>query len=80
MLYIDLRLDFEIDSRYKDLSLKLDLVQENGKFIVQILQNEKSTRMEQIIIFLIAFEVFLGLANLSDCKVWVSNFVHSIHH
>ncbi len=59
-----MRLDFEIDARYKDLSLKLDIVKDNTKFFLEILHNQKSTHLEWIIIILIASEIGIGIAGL----------------
>lgn len=60
-----LRNDFELDYRFKDLSLKLDIVKDNCRFFLGMLQGEKSERLEWIIIFLIAAEIAIGLAALS---------------
>lgn len=61
----ELRRDFEIDSRYKDLEMKLDIVNANSRFFLEILQNQKSTKLEWIIIILIAAEIIIGLAGLA---------------
>ena len=59
-----LRNDFELDYRFKDLSLKLDIVKDNSRFFLGMLQGEKSERLEWIIIVLIAAEIAIGLAAL----------------
>ena len=59
-----LRKDFEIELRYKDLSLKLDIVKDNSKFFLEILHNEKSTKLEWIIIILIGAEIMIGICGL----------------
>ncbi len=59
-----LRTDFELDHRYKDLSLKLDLVKDNARFFLDILNSEKGEKLEWIIIILIGVEIVLGLAGL----------------
>jgi uncharacterized Rmd1/YagE family protein len=64
LLISELRQDFEIDSRYKDLEMKLDIVNANSRFFLEILQNQKSTKLEWIIIILIAAEIIIGLAGL----------------
>ena len=64
-----MRKDFELDYRFKDLSLKLDLVKDNCKFFLEILQNKKSTKLEWIIIILIAAEIGIGLIDLVKDKV-----------
>lgn len=63
-----LRDDFELDYRFKDLSLKLDIVKDNCRFFLGMLQGEKSARLEWIIIFLIAAEIAIGLAALAMQK------------
>jgi uncharacterized Rmd1/YagE family protein len=68
-----LRNDFELDYRFKDLSLKLDLVKDNCRFFLGMLQGEKSERLEWIIIFLIAAEIAIGLAALSLQKTEIEN-------
>lgn len=59
-----LRNDFELDYRFKDLSLKLDIIKDNSRFFLGMLQGEKSERLEWIIIILIAAEIAIGLAAL----------------
>jgi len=59
-----LRKDFEIDHRFKDLSLKLDIVKDNAQFFLEILQNRNSTRLEWMIIILISGELSIGLFQL----------------
>ncbi len=61
-----LRRDFELDDRFKDLSLKLEVVKENTKFFLDILHNEKSKKLEWIIIILISAEIVIGLTSLSQ--------------
>ena len=60
-----MRKDFELDYRYKDLSLKLDIVKEDARFFLEVLHTEKSTKLEWTIIWLIAIEIGIGLAGLS---------------
>ncbi len=62
----NLRKDFELDSRFKDLSMKLDIVKENTQFFMEMLHNQKSSRMEVIIIVLIAIEVVIGISGLTS--------------
>ena len=59
-----LRRDFELDYRFKDLSMKLEIVRDNTHFFLEILNNEKSTKLEWIIIILIAAEIVIGLTDL----------------
>lgn len=63
-IYTALRKDFEIELRYKDLSLKLDIVKDNTQFFLEILNNRQSTNLEWTIIILIAVEIVIGLCGL----------------
>ncbi len=60
-----MRKDFELDYRYKDLSLKLDIVKEDAQFFLEVLHSQKSNNLEWIIIWLIAIEIVIGLTGLS---------------
>ena len=61
-----LRKDFELDYRFKDLSLKVDIVRDNTRFFLEVLQNNKSTKLEWFIIILIAAELALGIIGLAQ--------------
>jgi len=56
-----LRMEFELEKRFANFGYKLDLVHENTKFFLEVAQHQNSGRLEWIIIWLIAFEVVLGL-------------------
>jgi uncharacterized Rmd1/YagE family protein len=60
-----LRKDFEIENRFKDLKLKLEHVKDNAQFFLEVLHNNKSTKLEWTIIILIAAEIIIGLAGLA---------------
>ena len=60
-----LRKDFELDYRFKDLSMKLEIVKDNTKFFLEILNDEKSRKLEWTIIGLIAAEIVISLTDLS---------------
>eukprot|EP00598_Pedospumella_elongata_P006549 CAMPEP_0184971566 /NCGR_PEP_ID=MMETSP1098-20130426/3781_1 /TAXON_ID=89044 /ORGANISM="Spumella elongata, Strain CCAP 955/1" /LENGTH=317 /DNA_ID=CAMNT_0027493715 /DNA_START=136 /DNA_END=1089 /DNA_ORIENTATION=+ len=59
-----LRKEFELDSRYNDLSLKLNIINEDARFFLSVLQHQKSSKLEWIIIILIAGEMIIGLIGL----------------
>jgi uncharacterized Rmd1/YagE family protein len=59
-----LRKDFEIDYRFKDLSQKLQIIKDDTRFFLEVLHNKKSTRIELIIVLLIAGEMLIGFAGL----------------
>lgn len=63
-LGLALRKDFEIDYRFKDLSLKLQIIKDDTQFFLEVLHNKKSTRIELIIVLLIAGEMLIGIAGL----------------
>lgn len=56
-----LRDDFELDERFESLDFKLNIIQHNVRFFLDILQKRKSDTLEWIIILLIAGEICIGL-------------------
>lgn len=56
-----LRQELEIDSRFETLDMKLNLVQNNLKYILELHQQRKSVALEWTIIVLIAVEIVLSL-------------------
>jgi uncharacterized Rmd1/YagE family protein len=64
LLYTALRKDFEIDYRFKDLSMKLQIIKDDTRFFLEVLHNKKSTRIEVIIVLLIAGEMLIGSIGL----------------
>lgn len=64
LMNVALRKDFEIDYRFKDLSLKLQIIKDDTRFFLEVLHNKKSTRIEVIIVLLIAGEMLIGFAGL----------------
>ena len=59
-----LRADLEFDKRFKDMSFKINIIRENSKFFLEILNNKQSTASERTIIVLLAVEVLFGIAKL----------------
>jgi len=57
--------EFEIDSRFEHIEFKLNLIQQNAKFFLEILQSQKSDALEWIIIVLITFECALMILEMS---------------
>jgi uncharacterized Rmd1/YagE family protein len=57
--------EFEINIRFKHIEFKLDLIQQNAKFFLEVLHNQKSNTLEWIIIVLIGFECMLMCADMS---------------
>lgn len=61
LLWEGMRDDFEFNERFHALEFKLTHVQEQTKFFLEVLHNQKSDKLEWIIIILITFEILLGL-------------------
>jgi uncharacterized Rmd1/YagE family protein len=64
-LYDGMRNEFEIESRFDRIEYKLNLIQQNAKFFLDILQNQKSDLLEWIIIVLISFECVLMILDMT---------------
>eukprot|EP01084_Bolivina_argentea_P040487 74824_1 len=59
-----LREEFELESRFKNLEFVLQLIQHNTKFFLEILHNQKSDKLEWIIIILISLEICVSLTDM----------------
>jgi uncharacterized Rmd1/YagE family protein len=57
--------EFEIEQRFDNIELKLDMIQQNAKFFLEILHNQKTNTLEWVIIVLIAFECGLMILEMS---------------
>jgi uncharacterized Rmd1/YagE family protein len=57
--------EFEINLRFEHIEFKLDLIQQNAKFFLEVLQSQKSNSLEWIIIILILFECVLMCMEMS---------------
>jgi uncharacterized Rmd1/YagE family protein len=57
--------EFAINLRFHDIEFKLDLIQQNAKFFLEVLQSQKSNTLEWIIIVLITFECGLMCMEMS---------------
>ncbi|CEF98343.1 Protein of unknown function DUF155 [Ostreococcus tauri] len=66
LVWEGLRQDFELEERFQDLDYKLNLIQTQVKFYLEILQNRKSDALEWIIIVLISLEICVSLYDMSD--------------
>lgn len=55
-----------MDARFKILDMKLNLIQDNLKYFLEILQNRKSDSLEWTIIVLIGVEICLSLYELAS--------------
>lgn len=60
-----LREEFEILERFEHIEFKLDLIQQNAKFFMEVLHNQKSYALEWTIAALISFECLLMILEMS---------------
>lgn len=56
--------DFELNERFNNLNFKLEIIQHNTKFFLEVLGTHKGERMEWYIIILIAMELAISLYEL----------------
>ncbi|WP_313808445.1 RMD1 family protein [Flavobacterium sp.] len=61
MLNKNLKANFDINPRFKDLDYRLQIVEDNLTLFTDVLSVKESARLEWIIIILIAFEIALTL-------------------
>ncbi|OQR89338.1 hypothetical protein THRCLA_09787 [Thraustotheca clavata] len=57
--------EFELNERFNNLNFKLELIQHNTKFFLEVLSSYKGTRMEWYIIILIAAELAISAYELA---------------
>jgi len=60
-----MREEFEIDSRFQNIEFKLNLIQQNAKFFLEMLNDQKGNTLEWVIIVLITFECVLMIMEMS---------------
>jgi uncharacterized Rmd1/YagE family protein len=60
-----MRNEFEIDDRFENIEFKLNLIQQNAKFFLEMLNDKKSNSLEWTIIILIGFECTLMILDMS---------------
>uniref|UniRef100_A0A7S1VM87 DUF155 domain-containing protein n=1 Tax=Grammatophora oceanica TaxID=210454 RepID=A0A7S1VM87_9STRA len=65
VLHSQLLDEFEIASRFHYLEFKLDLIQQNAKFFLEIMHNQKAAFLEWAIVILICFECVLMCLEMS---------------
>ncbi|KAL7544234.1 hypothetical protein ACHAWF_007612 [Thalassiosira exigua] len=64
-LHEGMRKEFDLDERFRDIEFKLDLIQQNAKFFLEVLHAQKSNTLEWVIIVLISFECVLMIMDMS---------------
>lgn len=57
--------EFDIDQRFEHIEFKLNLIQQNAKFFLEVMAHQKSNSLEWIIIILIMFECVLMCMEMS---------------
>jgi uncharacterized Rmd1/YagE family protein len=61
LLNRNLKANFDIIPRFKDLDYRLGIVEDNLKLFTDVLNVRESSRLEWIVIILIAIEIFIAL-------------------
>jgi uncharacterized Rmd1/YagE family protein len=74
-----MREEFDIDQRFEHIEFKLNLIQQNAKFFLEILAHQKSNMLEWIIIVLISFECVLMCMEMSGVGGIVFGYLGSLH-
>ena len=60
-LYARLNDEYELDERAQTLKNKLDVVVETGRALTDVIEADRTTRLESIVILLISVEIVLSL-------------------
>lgn len=60
-----MKVEFDIDQRFEHIEFKLNLIQQNAKFFLEVMAENKSNTLEWIIIILILFECVLMCLEMS---------------
>ena len=60
-----MKIEFDIDQRFEHIEFKLNLIQQNAKFFLEVMAENKSNTLEWIIIILILFECILMCLEMS---------------
>ena len=64
-IHYGLKDEFEIDDRFDQIEFKLNLIHQNAKFFVEVLQHQKTNSLEWIIVVLIGLECILMCVDMS---------------
>lgn len=64
-IHYQMKDEFEIDDRFDQIEFKLNLIQQNAKFFLEVLQSQKSNSLEWIIVVLIAVECVIMVLDMS---------------
>jgi hypothetical protein len=64
-VWYGMRSEFDFDERFEALEFKLKLIEQNAKFFVEVLQSQKSSTLEWIIVVLIFVECIIMTADMT---------------
>lgn len=64
-IHYGLKSEFELEERFDQISYKLQLIQDNAKFFLDVLQSQKSNSLEWIIVILISVECVIMCTDMS---------------
>lgn len=64
-IHYGLKEEFEIDDRFENIEFKLNLIEKNAKFFLEVLHHQKSSKLEWIIVILILLECVLMVVEMS---------------
>jgi len=64
-IHYEMKEEFEIDERFSQIEFKLNLIQQNAKFFVEVMQSQKSNTLEWLIVWLIAVECGIMCVDMS---------------
>ncbi len=64
-IHYGLKEEFEIEDRFQNIEFKLNLIQKNAKFFLEVLHHQKSNNLEWIIVVLILLECVLMIVEMS---------------
>ena len=57
--------EFDIDTRFEQIEFKLNLIQQNAKFFLEVLAHKQSNSLEWMVVLLIGFECALMILEMS---------------
>ena len=76
-IHYGLKAEFEIDDRFDQIEYKLNLIQQNSKFFLQVLASEKSNSLEWTIVILIVAECILMCVEMSGMGTQIMSYLGS---
>ena len=68
-IWDEMRSEFELEERFHGIEFKISLVQDNVKYFLEVLQNQRSDFLEWIIIVLISTEICVSVYDIVNGKL-----------